>query len=178
MTFDLEARVRRLEDRVLISDRVISYAVAVDQHDWALFADCFTDPVHADYSENGLPAADFARDDLVDIVRSAVIGYTATQHLSANHVTEFDPDDPDRATCHSSMYAQHHLADGDELLILRGWYANHLVRVANGWKIDRIVQTCQLARGQTYMTDGLDRGEDVHMDDGASPTSTEPDVPA
>ena len=79
-------------------------------------------------------------DDLVDIVRSAVSGYKATQHLSANHVTNFDPDDPDRATCHSSMYAQHHLADGEELLILRGWYANHLVRVANGWKIDRIVQ--------------------------------------
>ena len=28
------------------------------------------------------------------------------------------------------------------------------------------------------MTDGLDRGEDVHMDDGASPTSTGSDMPA
>jgi len=28
------------------------------------------------------------------------------------------------------------------------------------------------------MTHGLDRGEDVHMDDGASPTRTEPDMPA
>jgi hypothetical protein len=27
------------------------------------------------------------------------------------------------------------------------------------------------------MTDGLDRGEDGHMDDGASPTSTEPEMP-
>ncbi len=34
-----------------------------------MFADCFTDLVHADYSENGLPAADFARDELVAIVR-------------------------------------------------------------------------------------------------------------
>ena len=119
---------------------MISYAVAVDQRDWVLFAACFTDPVHADYSENGLPAADFARDDLVDIVRSAVSDYTATQHLSANHVTDFDPDDPDRATCQSSMHAQHYLADPEELLILRGWYANSLVRAANGWKIDRIVQ--------------------------------------
>ena len=50
-----------------------------------------------------------ARDDLVDIVRSAVSGYTATQHLSPNHVIDFDPEDPDRAICHSSMYAQHHL---------------------------------------------------------------------
>ncbi len=110
VTFDLEARVRRLEDRVLISDRVITYAVAVDQRDWALFADCFTDPVHADYSENGLAAADFARDDLVDIVRSAVSGYTATQHLSANHVTDFDRDDPDRATCHLSVRRPHSCA--------------------------------------------------------------------
>jgi ketosteroid isomerase-like protein len=28
------------------------------------------------------------------------------------------------------------------------------------------------------MTDGLDRGEEVHMDDGGSPTSTASDVPA
>ena len=28
------------------------------------------------------------------------------------------------------------------------------------------------------MTDSLDRGGDDHMDEGASPTSTEPDVPA
>ena len=140
MTVDLEARVRRLEDRVLITERVISYGVAVDERDWVRFAECFTDPVHADYSENGLPAADFARDDLVDIVRSAVSGYTATQHLSANHVTDFDPDDPDRATCHSSMHAQHYLADNEELLILRGWYVNHLVRLADSWRIERIVQ--------------------------------------
>src|SRR5690348_10926636 len=71
---DLDARLRRLEDRAAISDTVTKYAVAVDRRDWAMFADCFTDPVHADYSENGLPAADFARDDLVAIVRDAVTG--------------------------------------------------------------------------------------------------------
>jgi hypothetical protein len=90
MTGDLEARIRRLEDRALIVERVISYAVAVDRRDWVMFADCFTDPVHADYSENGLPAGDFARDDLVAIVRDALSVYTATQHLSPNHIVEFD----------------------------------------------------------------------------------------
>ena len=178
MTFDLEARVRQLEDRVLISDRVISYAVAVDQRDWVLFADCFADPVHADYSENGLAAADFARDDLVDIVRSAVSGYTATQHLSANHVTDFDRDDPDRATCHSSMYAR-----APSRRSRRAADPARLVRQPPGPGCERLEDrpdspTRELARGQTDMTDGLDRGEDGHMDDGASPTSTEPDVPA
>lgn len=84
MTTDLESRIRQLEDRALISERVIKYAMAVDRADWEMFADCFTDPVHADYSENGMPAADFARDDLVGIVRGALGGYTATQHLSTN----------------------------------------------------------------------------------------------
>jgi SnoaL-like domain len=139
---DVETRLCRLEDRALISERVIRYAMAVDQRDWRMFADCFTDPVHADYSENGLPAADFARDDLVEIVRSAVTGYTATQHLSPNHVIEFDAADPNRAICFSTMYAQHHLEDGagDELLILRGSYTNHVVRAEDGWRIERLIQ--------------------------------------
>jgi len=46
--------------------------------------------VHADFSESGVPAADFARDDLVALVRVPLSGFTATQHLSPNHVIEFD----------------------------------------------------------------------------------------
>ena len=42
-------------------------------------------------------------------MRDAVSGYTATQHLSPNHVIDFDDADPDRAICTSYMYAQHHL---------------------------------------------------------------------
>jgi hypothetical protein len=142
MATDLESRIRQLEDRALISERVVNYAIAVDRRDWEMFADCFTDPVHADYSENGLPAADFARGDLVTIVRDAISGYTATQHLSPNHTIEFDPNDPDRAICHSYMYAQHHLEDGEhrEFFLLRGSYINHMVRTAGGWKIERLIQ--------------------------------------
>ena len=142
MTDDLESRVRRIEDRAHISETVIKYAVAVDQRDWDMFADCFTDPVHADYSENGLPATDFTRDDLVAVVREAVGGYTATQHLSPNHIIEFDDHDPDRAICTSYMYAQHHVdaRDTGEFLLLRGSYTNRLVRTADGWRIERLIQ--------------------------------------
>jgi SnoaL-like domain len=139
---DLESRVRLLEDRALISETVIKYAVAVDRRDWEMFADCFTDPVHADYSANGLPATDFARDDLVAIVRDAVNGYTATQHLSPNHLIEFDDHDPDRAICTSYMYAQHHVdaTENGEFLLLRGSYTNHMLRTADGWRIERLIQ--------------------------------------
>ncbi len=142
MTDDLESRVRRLEDRALISELVTRYAVSVDRRDWEMFAECFTDPVHADYSENGLPAADFVRDELVAIVRDAVSGYSATQHLSPNHLIEFDDHDPDRAVCTSYMYAQHHLDEPDksEFLLLRGSYVNHMVRAADRWRIARLIQ--------------------------------------
>jgi SnoaL-like domain len=142
VTDDLESRVRRLEDRALISEVVTKYAIAVDRRDWTMFADCFTDPVHADYSENGLAAADFVRDELVAIVRDAVSGYTATQHLSPNHVIAFDDDDPDRAICTSYMYAQHHVdtSEKSEFLLLRGSYSNHMVRTADGWRIERLIQ--------------------------------------
>lgn len=98
--------------------------------------------MHADYSENGLPATDFAREDLVAIVRDAVRGYTATQHLSPNHVIEFDDHDPDRAICISYMYAQHHVdaTENGEFLLLRGSYTNHMVRTADGWRIERLIQ--------------------------------------
>lgn len=138
----LESRIRRLEDRALISERVIKYAIAVDRADWEMFADCFTDPVHADYSENGLPAADFARDELVGIVRDALSGYTATQHLSPNHVIEFDESDPDRAICYSYMYAQHYTEgfESGTSFLLRGSYTNHMVRASDGWRIERLTQ--------------------------------------
>lgn len=71
-----------------------------------MLANCFTDPVHADFSENGMPAADFARDELVGIIRGALSGFTVTQHVSPNHVIEFDENSSDRAICYSYMHAQ------------------------------------------------------------------------
>src|SRR3954463_15436653 len=142
MTDDLESRVRRLEARAHISETVTRYALAVDRRDWEMLASCFTDPVHADYSENGLPAADFDRDELVAIIRDAVSSYTATQHLSPNHLIEFDDHEPDRAICTSYMYAQHHLdANGSsEFLLLRGSYTSHMIRSPGSWRIERLIQ--------------------------------------
>jgi hypothetical protein len=142
MTSDLESRIRRLEDRTIISERVIKYGMAVDRRDWEMFADCFTDPMYADYSGSGVPAAVFARDDLVGLVREALTGFTATQHLSPNHVIEFDERDSDRAICHSYMYAQHYLegSEGGDFFLLRGSYTNHMVRTSDGWRIERLIQ--------------------------------------
>ena len=139
---DLAARIQQLEDRNAISERVIKYAMAIDRADWALLAECFTDPVHVDFSEAGMPASDFPREQFVNFARMGLSGFEARQHLSPNHVIEFDASDPDRAVCQSYMYAQHYLPgspDGD-FYLMRGTYTNHMRRTSRGWKIERLIQ--------------------------------------
>ena len=142
MATSLEKRIQRLEDRAQISEQIIKYAVGVDRRDWALFADCFTDPVYADFSAGGIPAATVAREGLVAQVSTVLNGFTATQHLSPNHLIEFDKDDSDRAVCYSYMYAQHLLegANGSQFYLLRGSYTSHMQRTENGWRIAGITQ--------------------------------------
>ncbi len=151
MTTDLESRIRQLEDRTQISEQVIRYAMGVDRRDWTMFAGCFTDPVYADFASGGIPAATVPRAELVARVSTALNGFTATQHISPNHVIEFDASDPDRAICHSYMYAQHLLrgsANG-EFYLLRGSYTNHMLRTPQGWRIERIIQHRSWEYGNT-----------------------------
>jgi hypothetical protein len=121
----------------------LKYAISVDRRDWTMFADCFTDPVYADYSElSGQPAATAPRDDFVAGVAAVLNGFTRTQHISPNHIVEFDEAEPDKATCHSYMYAQHYLegSEGGDFYLLRGSYENVMTRTSDGWRIEKIVQ--------------------------------------
>lgn len=142
MTADLEARIRRIEDRIAIVDVVVSYARSIDEADWETYGTLFTDPVHIDFSEAGLPAADLPRDQFVAFAKQGLEGWTARQHISPNHQVVFDPSDPDRAVCHSYMYAQHYAkgSPAGELYLMRGSYDNELVRTAEGWRIERLTQ--------------------------------------
>ncbi len=110
-TDTLEARIQRIEDRQAIVDLVIAYAVAIDEADWAGFAAPMTDPVRIDFSEAGMPPADFPRDQFVGFASGVLESWTARQHISPNHRVVFDETDPDKAICYSYMYAQHYKKD-------------------------------------------------------------------
>jgi SnoaL-like domain len=148
---DLEERVRQLEDRVLISEQVIKYAVGADRRDWAMFAECFTDPVYADFSGVGWDAGTTSRADFVGGSAAVLSEFAHTQHLSSNHIIEFDENDPDRAVCYSSMYAQHLLegSNGGDFYLVRGWYDNHMLRAPDGWRIERLIQHVTWQQGNT-----------------------------
>lgn len=116
--------------------------MAIDIGDWAMLGDCFTESVHIDFSEAGMPARDFVRADFVEFARAGLTSFKARQHLSPNHVITFDAGNPDRATCLSYMFAQHYqpgAATGD-VFLMHGSYVNELVRTGSGWRIERMKQ--------------------------------------
>jgi len=142
MIEELTTRVARLEDRVAISETVTRYAMGVDRRDWEMFGAVFDDTVWTDFSAGGVPAQEFSRAALVAMTRSVLDGFAATQHISPNHVIEFDPEDPDTAVCESYMFAQHLLeaSPNGRYYLLRGSYTNVMRRTPHGWRIARIVQ--------------------------------------
>jgi hypothetical protein len=151
MPMDVAARIRRLEDRAEISELAIKYAVNVDRRDWKKFTDVFTDPAYVDFSELGGKAGASPRAEIVGGISSVLDGFTVTQHLSPNHLIEFDDADPDRAVLISYMYAQHVLegSEGGDFYLLRGWYENHVVRTPSGWRIERLIQHVGWQEGNT-----------------------------
>jgi hypothetical protein len=135
----LEERVRRLEDHTAIVTLAVGYAAAVDAADWGRFRGLFTDSLHVDFSQAGMPAADFSADDFVAFARQGLEVWDARQHLSTNHEVDFDADDPDRAVLRSYMFAQHHM-QGAPTFVMHGSYEHTVIRTSEGWRIGRLVQ--------------------------------------
>jgi SnoaL-like domain len=71
------------EDAVTGSDVLTRMLHAIDRLDWATVRDCFTDPVHTDYTSlwGGEPAT-MPIDDLIAGWIEFVKGFGATQHLT------------------------------------------------------------------------------------------------
>ena len=92
----------RLIDRQAVVDVVVQYAIGLDRRDWALYAACFTDPCEFDFSGwRGQPAVILPPAEWAAKVRATNGNFDTTQHISSNHVVDFDG--PDAATCVSYM---------------------------------------------------------------------------
>ena len=124
-----------LLDRTAISDVQLRYATSVDTRDWPLLRSCFTDEIETDFSTaTGSPPQRIKADDWVELVRRALSGMQATQHMITNHIITLDGDE---AICVAYVQARHHLPNekGGSDLVMYGYYTNRFVRSANGWKI-------------------------------------------
>ncbi|WP_435193581.1 nuclear transport factor 2 family protein [Streptomyces sp. NRRL F-5630] len=138
-TLTLEDRIQRIEDRAEISSLAVRYAMAIDAHDWAGLAALFTEEVQLDFSEAGLPAQSMTRDQFAAFSEQGLGGWGRLQHLSPNHVVDFDEQDPNSARLTSYMFAQHH-TEGEPPFVMHGSYDHDVVRTPDGWKIAALTQ--------------------------------------
>ena len=170
---DLAARIQRLEDRNAIIDVVVKYATSIDAADWAGFASLFTDPVHIDFSEAGMPRADFPLDQFIGFAKQGLEPWDARQHISPNHVVEFDEAEAGGAVCRSYMYAQHYKkgAPGGEIYLMRGSYDYYMVRTAQGWKITSLTMHVYWLEGNP------DAAQETAQDWRGVPANAEPPAP-
>ncbi len=138
--------IQALVDRNDIIDVAIRYAWALDTRDWDLFGRCVTDEVLFSSPLSADGWIKFKRSDMVKICNGMFPQFTATQHISANHKVTISGDE---ATCISALHATHYVADkeGGNTQRQVGHYDYHMVRTAEGWKIDRMTQVITWEEG-------------------------------
>lgn len=100
---DLETRLRRLEDREEIRTLVGTYALRLDDRDFAGLAACFTeDAVFG--PDDGSPGVQ-GRAAIVERLQEVLAGSRLSVHVSHDSFVDPAPDDPDAATglvlCHA-----------------------------------------------------------------------------
>lgn len=139
MTYDPQA----LSDRAEISDLIVRYTRALDNHQWDEFDSIFTEDAHIDYTVFGGTAGDLVATKKF-LVESMTI-FTKTQHMLGLPEITLDGDQATSVTpCHNPML----LGQGKEakVMVCSLWYHHRLVRTAEGWRI------AELREERNFMT--------------------------
>jgi hypothetical protein len=74
-----------------------------------------------------------------------------TQHTITGHQVTIGGDDNNKADCFSSVTGLHYLPNetGNNIWTVRGFYEHHLIKNANGWKVDKMKLIVTLVEGNT-----------------------------
>ncbi len=136
-----------LEDKFEIIDTILRFAYALDQQNWVMLRDCLADQIDADYAAlRGEKRRIVSADDFV-AQRAKDLAGLKTQHMSTNHLVSVEENHAECTSCfliHRIDPAR--MPDGNNY-DTAGHYVHGLVRVSQGWRIDRIKQTVLWSHG-------------------------------
>lgn len=122
---DLDARVRRLEDRAELQDLVARYGCLVDDRDLAGVADLYTADAMFDSTHGPISG----RDAVIEYYRGQLTRYRMSYHYPHSHTIEFTG--PDEATGVVSAHAE--LAIGDTAFVVALRYLDNYRREQGRW---------------------------------------------
>lgn len=128
---DLQA----VHDKLEIHEVLARYARGVDSRDWALWKTVFTPEATLDYSSAGAVVG--TRDEAADWLEQNLALLPMTQHFISNIEVDLDGD---RAKVRAMFYNPMQLPGVDGLSYCGGYYHHDMVRAADGWKSERLVE--------------------------------------
>lgn len=142
----MDDKLQQLLDERDIIKVVNSIFINTDRRDWQAVSKAFAERVLLDYSSMGAAAEELKPSEIVARWKDMMPGFKMTQHAITNHLVSFDGD---KAGCFSYGNAIHHLPNdsGENTWRVMGYYEHHLVKTAQGWKVDRMKFTATLIEG-------------------------------
>jgi SnoaL-like domain len=137
-----------LRARADVQDRLARLALAQDDHDWAVLADCFEPDAVYDHPGGRIEGAEA----IVGRSRNALSPLDASQHLVGTTLVTVSGDAD--ATSVSYFQAQHvrHGLPGGDLLIIAGTYRDRLTCRDGVWRVAHRVQEYSWRQGNSEVT--------------------------
>jgi hypothetical protein len=118
-----------MTDRDELVDLTVRYATAIDDHQYSLLTKVFTDDAQLDYGEIGQWTGGA---EVAEFMEAAHVAATHTMHRMTNQAIDIDGDTATMRTYVDALI----LFEGGGVNPI-GYYDDHVVRTADGWRIAR-----------------------------------------
>jgi len=120
-------------DKLAIQETAVRYAAGADQRRWDEWEKIFTDPIELFLSPRSQETRKISRAKWIELEKSIVESYAATQHSLSNFLIEINGD---TAVCQVYVQARHFVKDTESHDGF-GYYTFHMIRSGEGWKINK-----------------------------------------
>lgn len=142
----MDNKLQQLLNEREIINVVNSIFMKTDRRDWQAVSEAFADEVLLDYSSMGAAAETLKPTEIVARWKDLLPGFKMTQHTITNHRVSLDDNE---AECFCYGNALHYLPNdsGKDIWRVMGYYEHHLIKTAQGWKVDRMKFTATLVDG-------------------------------
>ena len=127
--------LQQLQDKIEIQELLTRYARGLDTKDWDLWRSVFVPDAVMDYSSAGIPVG--KRDEIAAMFEQAFVAIPWAQHFITNVEVDLDGD---RAKVRAYFYNPMQLPGKDEQSACGGTYEHDMVRTADGWKSEKVVE--------------------------------------
>jgi hypothetical protein len=139
---DLRAEVRRLSDRLEITDLFYRFAAGMDGQDWALLESVWSDDAIVDHTgthfgKGVVEELQHGREEVMEVMKKGVSRHFVSHHVITNPRIKLDGDRARAVTYLTSV----HLDDSEKPRTHEdhgAWYLAELVRTKQGWRMKYI----------------------------------------